>query len=278
MALKDLLSLLLIVMTFVSYLPQYHRMLTLDSSAGLSVASVLSTALVAQVQIATMYYLFRSAPLMRYGIPIATPPSTRDWLNLAQILTQWVCSLFLFALVIFLPTSTISPAPAVRSKSVVVLLWILHVLLFVLSVAATVGDKGDDLFSVFNIIRNINAGIVNPLFALITAFAFFFQVKVTPPVGQPNVWSNWTLGLQSFTFLLLAILWPFRLILPPNMWQLGSKPAILMAWYPWVGWACVNNAILAIGQGIMLCISINREVNGKIGFTDERQSLLHSEL
>ncbi|KAI9826471.1 MAG: hypothetical protein M1819_007364 [Sarea resinae] len=261
-------------MTFVSYIPQYHRLLTLGSSSGLSVASVLTTTMVAQVQTATMYYLFKSAPLMEYDIPIATPPSTRDWLNLSQILIQWICSLLLLALVIYLPTSTISPAPAVLSKKVAVLLWILHVLLFILSVAA--GGRPQDV--IFNIIRNINADIINPLFTLIAAVAFFFQARVMPPVGQPNGLSKWTLGLHFFTFLLLAISWPFRLILPPNMWKLGSKPAILLEWYPWVGWACVNNAILAIGQGIMLLLYISRAgCDGTIRSTDERRSLLGSE-
>ncbi|TAQ89235.1 hypothetical protein B7494_g2442 [Chlorociboria aeruginascens] len=274
MAPSNLLSLLLIVATVVSYIPQYHRLLTLGSSTGLSLTNVLTTTLVAQVQTATMYYLFKSAPLMEYGIPIATPPSTRDWLNLSQILIQWVCSLLLLGLVIYLPTSTISPAPDILSKRVAVLLWILHVLLFIFSVVA--GGRPQDVF--FNIIRNINAAIINPLFTLIAAVAFFFQARVTPPAGQSNALSKWTLGLHFLIFLLLAISWPFRLILPPNMWKLGSKPAILLQWYPWVGWACVNNAILAIGQGIMLLLYLSRaEFEGKIRFTDERRSLLGSD-
>ncbi|KAF2236378.1 hypothetical protein EV356DRAFT_565530 [Viridothelium virens] len=274
MAASTLLNLLLIVVTFVSYIPQYYRLLTFGSSTGLSVAGLLTTTLVAQVQVATMYYLFKSAPLMEYGVPIATPPSTRDWLNLSQILTQWICSLLLLALAICIPASTIRPAPDVLSKKVAVLLWILHVLLFILSVVAR--GRPQDVF--FNIIRNVNAAIINPLFTLLTAVSFFFQARVKPPAGQPNVLSKWTLGLHFFTFLLLAISWPFRMILPPNMWKLGSKPAILLEWYPWVGWTCVNNAILAIGQGSMLLLYLNRaEPDGKNRFTDERRSLLGSE-
>lgn len=179
------------------------------------------------------------------------------------------------ALVIYFPTSTtVNPAPVGLSKKVAVLLWVSHVLLFILSVA--VGGRPQDVF--FNIIRNINAAIINPLVTLLVAIAFFFQVCVKPPAGQPNALSKWTFGLQFFTFLLLAISWPFRLILPPNMWKLGSKPAILLEWYPWVGWASVNNAILSIGQGIALLLYISREgFDGKIRFTDERRSLLGSE-
>jgi len=65
----------------------------LRSSAGISIPASFLIALVAQAQVATMYYLFNSAPDMEYGVPIATPPSTRDWLNLTQIIVQWLCSL-----------------------------------------------------------------------------------------------------------------------------------------------------------------------------------------
>jgi hypothetical protein len=151
---------------------------------------------------------------------------------------------------------------------------ILHVLLFVFSIFL----GGRQLDIVFNIIRNINAGVINPLFTLIAAVSFF-QACVMLPVGEPNVSSKWTLGLQCFTFLLLAISWPFRLILPPNMWELGAKPAILLEWFPWVGWACVNNAILAIGQGIMLLLLISRKrSDSEITLTDEHRPLLVSEV
>jgi len=215
---------------------------------------------------------------MRYGIPIATPPSTRDWLNFSQILIQWICSLFLLALVIYLPTSITSSAPPVLSKKVAVLLWLLHILLFIFSAVAGAGDPGDDAFSFFNIVRNINAAIINPLFTLLAVIAFFFQVRVIPPADQPNVSSKWTLGLQFFTFLLLAISWPFRLILPPNMWKLGAKPAILTEWYPWVGWACVNNAVMAVGQGVLLLLCTRRGgFDGEIRSVDEGRPLIGSE-
>ena len=121
-------------------------------------------------------------------------------------------------------------------------------LLFILSVVA--GGRPQDV--VFNIIRNINAAVINPLFTLMAVVAFFHQARVVPSAVHPNALSHWTLRLHFFTFLVFAISWLFRLILLPNMWQLGSKPAILLEWYPWVGWACVNNAIFAIGQGMIL--------------------------
>ena len=155
-----------------------------------------------------------------------------------------------------------------------VLLWILHIVLFTLSVP--IGGRPQDI--VFNIIRNINAAVINPLFTLTAAVSIFIQARAMPAMpDQLMGWSQWTLGLQSLTYLILAISWPFRLILPPNMWQLGSKPALLLEWYPWVGWACVNNAILAIGQGMILFLSISRVADGNSSLGDERRALLGSD-
>jgi len=239
---------------------------------------------VLSLQIGTAYGIWYSDRHTTFYPRLAQPlPDTRpvDLLATSVRHTQTMVAYFFssklnfnrFLIVIYLPTSTISPAPDVLSKKMAILLWILHLALFILSVVA--GGRPQDVS--FNIIRNINAAIINPVFTLITAVAFFFQASVMPSIGQPNALSKWTLGLHSITFFLLAICWPFRLKLPPNMWKLGSQPAILLEWYPWVGWACVNNAILAFGQGTMLLLYIRRAgVDSKSMFTDERRSLLGS--
>ncbi|KAF7853619.1 uncharacterized protein EAF02_011924 [Botrytis sinoallii] len=261
------LSLLLVVATFISYIPQYQRMLTLSSSAGLSIASVLIITLMNQVQTVTMYYLFKTAPDMRYGIPIATPPSIRDWLNLSQILVQWSCSLFLFALVIYLPSPTISPT----AKRVAVGLWIFHGLFSIFYIV--VGGRPEDI--VFNINRNLHVSIVNPLFIFLAVVAFYLQARIIPPVNKPGAYSEWTLGTQLFIFMLLAVSWPFRLILPLNMWELGPQAAIFLGWYPWVGWACINTTILTFDRGILLLLCIRTaRFNGEFGSHDEHEGLI----
>lgn len=175
-------------------------------------------------------------------------------------------SLTSLALVISLPASA-SPSctqpPSVSgyastSKKVAVSLWISYIPLFYLAIVA--GGRPEDL--VFNVIRNLNAKIVSPLFTLLAAAAFFFQLRVTWVGRNLGALSKWMLGLQCVIYLLLAVSWPLRLILPPNMWELGSTPALLMEWYPWVGWPGINNAILAIGQGALL-FAINQMGDGK---------------
>lgn len=50
------------------------------------------TALVAQTQIANMYFLIKMAPF-DHDVPIATPISRQNWLTLAQLVVQWLFSL-----------------------------------------------------------------------------------------------------------------------------------------------------------------------------------------
>lgn len=71
-------------------------MLALQSSSGISIWAALVSVVVTQAQVANIWYLFRAADDTRYGVPVATPPSLRDWLNLTQLLVQWLCSLFLY--------------------------------------------------------------------------------------------------------------------------------------------------------------------------------------
>jgi hypothetical protein len=149
------------------------------------------------------------------------------------------------------------------------------VLLFILSVVA--GGRPQEV--VFNIIRNINAAVTNSLFTLMAVVAFFYQARVVPSAGHPNALSNWIL-LHFFTFLVLAISSPFRLILLPNMWQLRSKLTILLEWYPWVGWACVKIFLsLRLAKVVMILLLYSGRIgfDGTIKYTDERRPLINAE-
>ncbi|KAF3405278.1 hypothetical protein DPV78_002611 [Talaromyces pinophilus] len=110
--------------------------------------------------------------------------------------------------------------------------------------------------------------------------AFFYQARVVPSAGHPNALSNWILRLHFFTFLVLAISSPFRLILLPNMWQLGSKLTILLEWYPWVGWACVKIFLsLRLAKVVMILLLYSGRIgfDGTIKYTDERRPLINAE-
>lgn len=84
---------LLIVATPLAYLPQYTRLVSLRSSNGISLLASCLIALAAQTQLVSMYYIFVCHPETRYGDIIRAPPEMQNWLDLVQIVAQWVCSL-----------------------------------------------------------------------------------------------------------------------------------------------------------------------------------------
>lgn len=86
---------LLVAVTVVSHVPQYIRIYAFQSSAGISPTSTLLLALAAQTQVVQMYYLFAIHPDTRYGNVIPKPIKPRQWLDLAQIVVQWICSVIL---------------------------------------------------------------------------------------------------------------------------------------------------------------------------------------
>ena len=86
---------LLVGATVASYIPQYTRIYSLRSSAGISLTSTLFLALAAQTQLVQMYYLFTIHPDTRHGGVVPKPIKLQDWLNLAQIIAQWTCAVIL---------------------------------------------------------------------------------------------------------------------------------------------------------------------------------------
>lgn len=90
----------LLALTPLSYISQYYHIIKQRSSAGYSIPATIMTALVAQTQVANMYFLFKMAPF-DHNVPIATPISRQNWLTLAQLVAQW-----LFSLIQYVPTHT----------------------------------------------------------------------------------------------------------------------------------------------------------------------------
>jgi hypothetical protein len=75
----------------------------------------------------------------------------------------------------------------------------------------------------------------------------------------------------------LAILWPFRFKMPSELGRPEDGWAwVVYVWYPNVGWTCVNNAIVAIGQYVLLYIMAGADASSEHSPMGERQALLRS--
>ncbi|KAL2276759.1 hypothetical protein FJTKL_00424 [Diaporthe vaccinii] len=247
-----------------------------------------------------MYYLFACPEYKKYGSVIPEPPRLMDYLNLAQLLIQWLCSLLLLGFVLVVresahanvetdpttaqtteataeqtadpttdPTTTDETSPSAR---VAVLLVVIHAALCVFW-AILAGEPSRDWLDLpFVIIMGINYACINPLFTVTTGIAYGLQASAAGAAQDRTALSRTTLVLQIIVFLALAVLWPVRLRLPENLKDSGLW--LVYDWYPLVGWPCVNNALVAVGQCIVLHAVGGAARGGAQSMSRETQPLL----
>ena len=101
------------------------------------------------------------------------------------------------------------------------------------------------------------------------------QARMTWKHPRRSALSPTALALQAVLYLGLAIAWPYRLALPPELRNHGisSFDWIYSEWYPMVGWACVNNALLALGQAVVLSVWYYRQGSNACLVEEERPLL-----
>ncbi|KAF2825178.1 hypothetical protein CC86DRAFT_419012 [Ophiobolus disseminans] len=139
--------------------------------------------------------------------------------------------------------------------------------------AILAGHPRDDWADLpFVTIMGINKYWINPIVTVATGVAFALQAGTAKKRRGPWVLSRTTLLLQVVVFLALAVSWPFRFKVPQNLRSQGNF-WLLKEWHPLVGWTCINNAVIAVGQGIVL-YAATRRVDSGVASAGEREALL----
>ncbi|KAF1947620.1 hypothetical protein EJ02DRAFT_507475 [Clathrospora elynae] len=139
--------------------------------------------------------------------------------------------------------------------------------------AILAGQPRDDWLDLpFVTIMSINEYCINSVITIATVVAFALQAGTAREAQGPSALNRTILLLQAVFFLALAVLWPFRFKVPQNLRSQGNV-WLLEVWYPLVGWKCINNAVIATGQGIVLYAASRRADSGG-GLDGERQALL----
>lgn len=165
------------------------------------------------------------------------------------------------------PTSSTDRASPSAGTAVVLLA--LHVLLSVFW-AVMAGKPSKDWLDVpFVVIMGINFAFINPLITIGTLVAYGLQAIETVATEKHTALSRSAFFLQIIVFLALAVLWPFRFRLPQDLRESDS-----FEWYPLVGWACVNNALVALGQSIVLYAVHGTPRDGEESMRREAEPLL----
>lgn len=126
----------------------------------------------------------------------------------------------------------------------------------------------------FTMIMDAHEYCINPIITITTGVAFALQASTTRVAHGPTVFNPSLLLLQAVMFLGLALSWPVRFQVPQNLRDsYRGNWFLLEEWYPLVGWACINNAVIAIGQGTVLYIAAINADN-VVELIGERQPLL----
>jgi hypothetical protein len=145
----------------------------------------------------------------------------------------------------------------------------------------------------FLIIMSANNYIAIPLSTLATLAAFACQANCSSSTGRntttseetprtifPDALSLRSTALQTALFFALALSWPSRLQLPRRNPRSGEWWWwVVTEWYPQVGWACVNNGVIAVGSVLVLYIGSSDAESlsgGGEGLPEERDALLSS--
>lgn len=123
-------------------------------------------------------------------------------------------------MVIYLPSASIGPT----TKKV--LPWGFHGFFLIFYVSAGPGGQWQEIVS--NINENFDFGIINPLFISVTIVALFLQARIMPPANEAITLSELEFSIHLFTFLLLTISWPLKLIRPHALRKPGPQSAMFM--------------------------------------------------
>jgi hypothetical protein len=136
----------------------------------------------------------------------------------------------------------------------------------------------------FLFIMGFHTAVTNPIATILTVVACALQasrsskfIATSKSSGNDSTdaLSRKTAVLQMLTFLALAILWPFRFRMPSKLVRPGWE-WMVYEWYPNVGWPCVNNAFVAVGQYFVLYVLAGGNARGGQSAVGERQALLSS--
>ncbi|KAL2128445.1 hypothetical protein VTI74DRAFT_9183 [Chaetomium olivicolor] len=270
MKLPNWLRIVLLLLSFISFLPQLWLLWVRKDSSGLSLFYALWNLIVA-TELFTLSFLlvvnYAGESLDKPDLFVHYPPDAGDRINLAQFTLVWA-----LWVVIFTACLAWRSNPDHGSRKTVSAIYISFLLISVVPIFADALTNhsrdqyhswGLDLFGGFHIL------FVTPIVNFLGIAALFAQARIlmgrTPGSGLGAL-SLVGLAAQGVTFALLAPSWIWRLSFP---WDEVNGDwlnwAVLKAWFQMVGFVSVDYAVFAITQFVLLLIVVWRHLhNGDI--------------
>ncbi|OBT49898.1 hypothetical protein VE04_09418, partial [Pseudogymnoascus sp. 24MN13] len=202
---------ILIVLTALSFLPQFYQLWSKKDSKGISISYVLANLLVATEQLTLVTYVTINVPESAGGTFTHDPLSTGDWLNLVQTFVTWLLFLVLFSLCLHLSPPRHNSRPYINIYALFLLISLIPEAIDLVGGTpnSTSWPRQDyqQMFAFFHAI------LINPIVTLIGGLSFFFQAAQTQHYhAKQSALSLWGLVVQTVVFALVAASWVWRVV------------------------------------------------------------------
>ncbi|KAL5340860.1 hypothetical protein BJX70DRAFT_359832 [Aspergillus crustosus] len=287
----DWLTVILLILTFVSFLPQFFTIWTRKDASGISLSSIYFN-LIAATEHVCMNSGFMAMAIWdgdavgEGGTFTHEPIASGDWINLYQNISVWAMFLGYFWLCLWYPSTSTS-----RQKRWFFWIYLAYFVIAILPVLATEAilvqaRKGDTWSELPFVMAFVPHSMIGSYVAtLLSILAVYQQAQLilnpqpssapapadilpTSELDSPSVQSTIDypygslsltgLATQALVFVPLAISWVFRaaFALPDGVdfwhWR------IVQFWYEWVGWVVVDSMVFGVGQAILYLRALRR--------------------
>ncbi|KAK3937885.1 hypothetical protein QBC46DRAFT_410768 [Diplogelasinospora grovesii] len=272
MSVPSWLRILLLVLSFASFLPQLRLLWVQRDSSGISLYYVLFNLLVATEQFTLSFFFVVNHRFEDTQVFVHTPPDVGDILNLTQFAVVWALWLMIFAACLTLPSDRDSDRPNLRATVSAILASFLFISVIPVVFDAVVNDPHDTYHKwLLDPFLNAHTTLVNPVVTVLGIYAFIVQAceilaRPSGPGGSGAL-SLVGLAVQAIVFALLALAWLGRLAFPWEELAGRVNLLVLITWVQMVGFVPLDSAVFAVGQAILLWLALRRAWGGSSGMT-----------
>ncbi|ERF73258.1 hypothetical protein EPUS_03090 [Endocarpon pusillum Z07020] len=210
-----LIGAILLFLSLVSFIPQYHHILWRRDCSGISLSYVLFNLIAATEQCALgLHYIVDNVEVS--DTIVGSTPTVGDWLNLWQLGVVWICHSALFILCLCYPPERPGPKRTVLAVYISFLLISLAPVVFESFLPAP-GDSSEHDRRWFSAtFSGVHTMFINPIVTVIGFASLFEQARETRSRPSLGALSIMGLAIQAVVFAVVALYWPLRMTIPQS--------------------------------------------------------------
>ncbi|KAF2268064.1 hypothetical protein CC78DRAFT_530455 [Lojkania enalia] len=263
------LRIILLILSFLSFLPQLLRVFSRKDSSGISTYYMLFN-LISMTEQFTLAFFFIVNNIDNPDFFVHNPINAGDWLNLAQLAVVLSLWLILCIACLYFPSDHRD-----ASKRFVLGVYFAFLLISIVPIFTDAVSPGENDARRWNgaLFHGVHSLFINPIVTGFGIASLYFQAKETLSRSLPQALSIIGLAAQAIVFAVVAVSWIMRVEFPYGGLDRVSF-GVFSTWYQLVGWAALDSAIFALVQAALLWIA-SRHLRRTNGTSDsETQPLL----